>query len=361
MRTHPAGSHQENIGMNIAITGSSGTIGGRVARELSRQGFPLTLLLRSPDKAPALPHTTVRACHYADYDASRQALTGIDLLFMVSASESATRGEEHRSFVRAARDAGVGHIVYLSFANARPDSTFTLARTHADTEQAIRDSGMAYTFLRDNFYTEIMLELADAHGVIRGPAGNGRVACVSQRDVADAAVRVLMDLAQSNHRPVAAHRGQAAAGNHAADDDATDSGTPRDDDAVAVGTSGAPARARHGSPASAAHASNQPGKPHLNRTYTLTGPQSLNMAEVATELTRATGKPHRFHHESIDEAYASRRAGWPAAQDWELDAWVSTYTAIAQGELAEMTDDLPRLLERPPLTLPLTLALAQKP
>lgn len=336
--------------MNIAITGSSGVIGGRVARELSRQGFPLTRLLRSPDKAPALPHTAVRACHYGDYDAARQALAGINLLFMVSASESPTREEEHRSFVRAARDAGVGHIVYLSFANARPDSTFTLARTHADTEQAIRDSGMFHTFLRDNFYTELMAQLADANGVIRGPAGNGRVACVSQRDVADAAVRVLADLARSSHRPAPAHRGLAAASNNAADDDA-----------VSAGTGSIPAHAAHGAPASATHAPDQPGKPHLNRTYTLTGPQSLSMEEIATELTRATGKPHRFHHESVDEAYASRRAGWPAAQDWELDAWVSTYTAIANGELAEMSDDLSRLLGRPPLTLALTLALAKQP
>lgn len=341
--------------MNIAITGSSGIIGGRVARELSRQGFPLTLLLRPPDKAPALPHTTVRACHYADEDAAREALSGIDLLFMVSAAESPTRDEEHRRFVRAARDAGVGHIVYLSFANARPDSTFTLARTHADTERAIRDSGMAYTFLRDNFYTEMMLKLADGCGVIRGPAGSGRVACVSQRDVADAAARVLMDIARSVRHPASApepaHREPAATANDTTDGRGN----------APAGTGSDAAHAPQNTSASASRLPDQPGHPHLNRTYTLGGPQSLSMEEIATELTRATGKPHRFHDESIDEAYASRRAGWPRAQQWQLDAWVSTYTAIANDELAETSDDLTRLLGRPPLTLALTLALAQQP
>lgn len=296
--------------MNVAITGSSGSIGGRVARQLSKQGFPLTLLLRTPAKAPALPDTRVLACEYGNVEQARKALEGIDLLFMVSAAESPTREAEHRCFVQAATDAGVQHIVYLSFANARPDSTFTLARTHADTENAIRESGMAYTFLRDNFYTELMAQLADEQGVIRGPAGSGRVACVSQRDVADAAARILADIAQVSGKASDAHD---QVGSHASQ--------------------------------------TRVSRAHHNKAYTLTGSQALTMDDIATELTRATGKPHRFHNESIDEAYASRRQGWPDVPDWELDAWVSTYTAIAHGELAEVTGDLPSLLGRAPLTL----------
>jgi len=47
---------------------------------------------------------------------------------------------------------------------------------------------------------------------------------------------------------------------------------------------------------------------------------------------------------------ASRRAAYPETPDWEIEAWVSTYTAIAKGELAQVTQDLPRLIGREPLT-----------
>lgn len=74
------------------------------------------------------------------------------------------------------------------------------------------------------------------------------------------------------------------------------------------------------------------------------------MEDIARILTTCTGKPHRFHNETIAEAFASRRAAYPDTPDWEIEAWVSTYTAIAKGELAQVTQDLPRLIGREPLT-----------
>ena len=206
---------------------------------------------------------------------------------MVSAAESPTREQEHLTLVQAASEAGVQHIVYLSFAQAALDSTFTLARTHAVTENAIRQTNMRYTFLRDNFYSEMMATIANADGIIAGPADDGRVACVSQRDVAQAAANVIADIACGNHR-------------------------------------------------------------HDNQTYTLTGSQSLSFTEIAAVLTKITGKPHRYHNETVEEAFASRKAAYPDTPDWQIEAWVSTYTAIAKGELAAVSDDLPKLLEREP-------------
>ena len=190
--------------------------------------------------------------------------------------------------VQAASEAGVQHMVYLSFAQAALDSTFTLARTHAVTENAIRQTNMRYTFLRDNFYSEMMATIANADGIIAGPADYGRVACVSQRDVAKAAANVIADIACGNHR-------------------------------------------------------------HDNHIYTLTGSQSLSFSEIAAVLTEITGKPHRYHNETLEEAFASRKAAYLDTPDWQIEAWVSTYTAIAKGELAAVSDDLPQLLGRTPL------------
>ena len=81
----------------------------------------------------------------------------------------------------------------------------------------------------------------------------------------------------------------------------------------------------------------------------LTGSQPLSFAEIAAVLTEITGKPHRYHNETVEEAFASRKAAYPDTPDWQIEAWVSTYTAIAKGELAAVSDDLPQLLGHAPL------------
>ena len=65
---------------------------------------------------------------------------------------------------------------------------------------------------------------------------------------------------------------------------------------------------------------------------------------MATTLTAERGTPVRYQLETIEQAYASRAPS--GAPQWQLDAWVSTYTAIAAGEVAAVTDDLPRLIGR---------------
>lgn len=265
----------------IAVSGVTGRLGGHVARLLALRGHPLRLVARTPGRAPVLAGAETVQASYADPDAVRAALTGVDVAFMVSGSESATRLDDHQSFVWAAAEAGVKHLVYTSFAAAGPDATFTLARDHWRTEEAIRATGMRFTFLRDNFYADFLPRVADDEGVIRGPAGDGRCSFVVRADVAEAAAAIL-------------------ASPHA----------------------------------------------HENAAYTLTGPDALTLTEAAALLTRATRRPYTFVDETDAVAYATRRSGWPGEPDWQYDAWVSTYTAIRSGELAPVTDDLPRLLGR---------------
>ncbi|GAB3198467.1 SDR family oxidoreductase [Geodermatophilus arenarius] len=264
----------------VAVTGSTGQVGGRVARRLSAAGVPQRLLVRDPSRAPRLPGATIVVAPYADGDAVRRALEGVGTVFMVSASESADRVDQHRAFVDAAAAAGVRHLVYLSFQGAAPDATFTLARDHWATEEHVRARGLRSTFLRDALYADFLPGLVGEDGVIRGPAGDGRVAAVAQDDVADAAVAVL--------REPAAHAG---------------------------------------------------------RTYDLTGPEALTLAEVAATITAVTGRPVRYHAETVEEAFASRASY--GAPDWQVEAWVSTYTAIAAGEMAAVSSAVPGLTGHP--------------
>src|SRR3954449_8717530 len=175
----------------LGITGSTGQLGGRVARRLAAAGVPQRLLVRDPARAPQLPGSTLAAASYDDATAVRDALTGLSTVLMVSGAEHPDRVGQHRTFIDAAVDAGVEHLVYVSFLGAAPDSTFTLARDHWATEQHVRVRGLAATFLRDSLYADFFPMMTGEDGVIRGPAGDGRVAAVAQDDVADVAVAVL--------------------------------------------------------------------------------------------------------------------------------------------------------------------------
>ncbi|MBM7809913.1 SDR family oxidoreductase [Saccharothrix algeriensis] len=263
-----------------AVTGATGRLGGRVARRLAAAGVPQRLVVRDPARAPELPGASAVPGDYADRAAVRAALAGVDRVLMVSAPETADRVDQHRSFVEAAAEAGVRHLVYISFYAAAPDATFTLARDHHATEEHIRASGLAHTFLRDNMYADLMPSLAGDDGVIRGPAGDGRVAAVALDDIADAATAVLLDAER-----------------------------------------------------------------HAGATYELTGPEALTLDRVAEVLTEVTGRATTYHRETVEEAYRSRAPY--DAPDWLLDAWVSTYTAIANGELAGVTDHVECLTGHP--------------
>jgi NAD(P)H dehydrogenase (quinone) len=267
----------------LALTGSTGALGGLVARALA--DLHPRLVVRDPSRAPDLG-LDVRAATYADRAAATAALEGVEVLFMVSAAESGQRRLEHRTFIEAAAGAGVQHVVYTSFEGAAADATFTLGRDHHDTEAALHESGMAWTVLRDNFYLDVLPLFAGDDGALRGPAARGRVAAVARADVADVAAAVLRD----------------------------------------------------------------PGT-HAGATYTLTGPEALTLDEVAQRAGAVLGRELRYEPETVDEAWAARRAAYPDAADWQLDAWVSTYVAIADGSCATVSDDVRRLAGHPPRTL----------
>lgn len=93
---------------------------------------------------------------------------------------------------------------------------------------------------------------------------------------------------------------------------------------------------------------------HVGRTYDLTGPEDISLTTAASLLTAGTGRTITFHNETVEEAYASRASY--GAPPWQVDAWVSTYTAIAAGELSGPTSAVHELTGREPLGLAQFLA-----
>src|SRR4051794_39628517 len=176
----------------IATTGATGEVGGRVARRLAERGVPQRLVVRDPSRAPALDGAEVRQiAGYGDGEGMRAALAGVHTLLLIPAAEAADRVEQHFTAVDAAAAAGVQRIVYLSFVAARADSTFTLGRHHYLTEERIRGTGVPFAFVRMSLYLDFIPNMVGDDGVIRGPAGDGRVGAVARDDLADVAAAVL--------------------------------------------------------------------------------------------------------------------------------------------------------------------------
>jgi NAD(P)H dehydrogenase (quinone) len=184
--------------MTIVVTGASGQLGRLVVEDLLDRGVPaaqIVAAVRTPEKAADLAARGVQV-READYDKPETlapAFAGADELLLVSGSEPGRRVPQHQAAVEAAREAGVGHIVYTSI--LRADTTpLGLAPEHKATEELIRASGLPFTFLRNGWYAEnyaAAIAQAASTGTLIGSAGDGRVSAAARADYAAAAAAVL--------------------------------------------------------------------------------------------------------------------------------------------------------------------------
>jgi uncharacterized protein YbjT (DUF2867 family) len=297
------------------VTGATGEVGRGVAEGIAARGLAQRLIVRNPARAPRLAGAEVAVVSgYSDARGMGAALSGVETLFLVSAHDimgirhrafmsgqavpAYDRVHEHIAAVAAAAAVGVERIVYLSFVNPSAEGMFILGRDHFHTEEYIRSTGLAFTFLRQNMYMDKVLQHVARSDVIRAPAGEGRVAWVARADVAAAAVGALT------------------------------------------------------------------GAGHEGRTYDLTGPEALTMAETAERLADALGRLITYEAQTPDEARVlrntSRMEEMDAARrertgqglsDEELEIWISHYVQIAMGEVGTVSDAVPLLSGRPAASL----------
>lgn len=93
---------------------------------------------------------------------------------------------------------------------------------------------------------------------------------------------------------------------------------------------------------------------HGGESHDITGPEAITLTDAAARMAAASGRPIEFHDQTLEEAYASRAVY--GAPDWQVEAWVSTYTAMANGDVAEVTDTVPRFTGHPATDLTTFLA-----
>ena len=268
----------------VAVTGATGFLGGGVGRRLLAAGVTPRLVVRDRSRlgGPLADVDDVREATYADGPAMTAALEGVDTLYLVSAAEDARRVDQHVTAVDAAVTAGVRRILYTSFVGASPDSTFTFARDHFATEVHIRSTGVAHTFFRSAMYLDFLPGMVGDDGVLRGPAGDPDGGRVSW--------------------------------------------VARDDICDVI------ARALV--------------EPPPEESYDVTGPVALTVNETIALLSEVTGREIRYQAEGLDEARASRRAAYDAA-DFEIEGWITNYAAIEAGELDVVSDTVERIAGHP--------------
>lgn len=184
----------------LLVTGASGHLGQRVLELLLEAGEKdIIATTRTPETLAAFAArgVTVRAADFEDTESLTVAFSGAERLLLISTDaldRPGRRLQQHQNAVAAAKAAGVKHILYTSLTYAEPDSPILLAGDHVGTEQAIKASGLGYTLLRNNMYTEMLIDTvkrAIATGQIFAATADGKAGYVTREDCARAAAAAL--------------------------------------------------------------------------------------------------------------------------------------------------------------------------
>lgn len=271
--------------MSIVVTGATGQLGRQVIKALLERNVPAAHIVaagRSIDKLNdfAEQGVVVRAIDYSDAASVAAALNGARRVLLISGSEVGQRVEQHRTVIEAAKAEGVELLAYTSIANADTTS-MKLAGEHQATEAILRESGVPFVLLRNGWYLENYTDQ------LPGTLAQGAIA--------------------------------GSAG------DGKVSGAARADYAHAA--------------AAVLTAEGQAG-----RVYELGGDEAFTMAELAAEISAATGKDISYNNmPAEDYAGLLTSVGVPEAF---AEILADSDLGIARGDLLVSTGDLQRLIGR---------------
>ena len=183
----------------ILVTGATGTIGREVAKRLAAQGASTRAGVRDRTKARKQFGDEIELVAFAFEDKRlfAHALEDVEKVFLLPPLMP-NQVEVTNAFVDAAQSAGVQHIVKLSAIDVEAE-TFIAGEWHAANERHIRNSGLAFTFLRPNSFMQNFINyFPPRDGAIYLPWGNGKASFVDARDVATVAARALTHEAHKN-------------------------------------------------------------------------------------------------------------------------------------------------------------------
>jgi uncharacterized protein YbjT (DUF2867 family) len=265
----------------ILITGASGNVGKEVLKQIVPTGAKVRAAFQTVTKAAAAPSgVEIATMEYNQPETIQAALNGVDRVFLVGPPTPNLPALERKA-VDEIKQSGVRHIVKLSAMGGR-DVIFP--RQHADSEDYIKSSGVAYTFLRPNGFMQNFVTYNGAtintQNAFYGSQGDGEVSHIDLRDIAAVAVKTL-----------------------------TEDG-------------------------------------HQGKAYTLTGPEALSNARVAEILSEDTGREIKYVDLTAEQfKQALLGAGLP---EWSANALVDLQQFYRRGGASAVTRDVEQLLGRKP-------------
>ena len=270
----------------ILVTGATGTFGGEVTRQLQALGEPVRVLVRDAAKASKLNETVqVVVGDFARPESLDAALAGIERVFLAS-FDSPDQANLQGNVLTAAKRHGVRHIVRISTMGAHELRHLSFFDWHYECEQQLEDSGLAFTHLRPHWVMQNFLPSSSATPVVGD---------MIRLPAGDGRVGFV---------------------------DARDIG--------AVGVA----------------ALTTPG--HEGKTYELTGPEAVSHADVADQLSAATGRSIIYEiisAETYEEEKASQ--GWPRAS---IDTMLVLFARVRDGVESDVTDTVETVTGRAPFS-----------
>lgn len=281
-----------DIGRTV-VTGASGKLGRHVVAALLERvpASALILVSRSPDSLGDFARLGA-AVRYADFerpDSLPAAFADGQRALVISTIGALDTVAAHRAAFEAAAQAGVRHIVYTSVMNPREDNPFPPAKTHLRSEQDLRETGIAWTILRNALYADLRVQIAPKYihdGRWTTNIGDGSHAFVSRAGCAAAA-------------------------------------------AAALVTSG-----------------------HEGQVYDITGPELVDARKYVALLEEVGGHPIK-RIEADDAEYEHYRAAFSADPDNAayFELFADTGQAIRAGYLNQLGTGVQHLTAHPPLSL----------
>jgi NAD(P)H dehydrogenase (quinone) len=277
----------------ILVTGATGNFGKATIDFLLKKGTAastISALVRDEAKAADLKTKgiSIKIGDYDNYDSLVAAFKGVDKLVLVSGSDIEKRGQQQLNAVKAAKEAGVKHVVYTSF--ERKDETDSspiafISKSHIATEKAIKESGLVYTVLRNNLYLDVLPMFLGENVLDTGvffAAGDTKSAFASRDDMAEATANILIE------------------------------------------------------------------EGHENKEYQFSNSENVSFVEIAKIISQAAGKDISYTSPTA-EIYTDTltKAGVPAGY---VGMFAGFAEGIRQGEFTASTNDLEKLLGRKPLT-----------
>lgn len=271
----------------ILVTGATGKTGGQVAKELAAHNIPVRVIVRNADKAAALKElgAEIAVGDMADKAAVSEALKGVDKAVLIMAN-----GEDQliieKQFTDCAVAAGVKHLVKLSSMESTSGTTKPIPAMHVASEDHIRASGLNWTMIRPTFFTQNFLSAART--IKESNEINLALgnAVVAPTDIRDVAEVIRLVLT---------------------------------DDA------------------------------HLNKSYNLTGPEALSLAQAAEKFSSVLGRDVRYVPQSVEDfRKVLTHVGLP---EWRVNAVCDEFRLLSEKASMHTTDTIQKILGRAPTSV----------